>query len=354
LIINFLQIKIIMKNSKTQREQYYGDYLGLDKILEAQFPESEARGVDAHDEMLFIIIHQAYELWFKQMMHELNSIMAIFENPQVDDNAPSMQTAAHRLGRMVEIWKLLVQQVDVLDTMTPMDFLDFRDLLTPASGFQSYQFRCFEARLGLRMEHRFAKEYYQKQLRDEHLQQINEVEQEVSLFDLVERWLTRMPFWAQKYWGDTPEFWQNYRAIFQSGLSGGEAATISMAEFDDVFLGTVSDRQMRLSPEACRSALFINLYREYPLLQLPFQFLGKLLEMDELMSTWRYRHWIMVRRMIGMRSGTGGSSGAGYLKGAMESHQIFKDLSRLATYFVPRQKLPKLPAELVKHLSFNQ
>lgn len=340
-----------MKNSKTQREQYYGDYLGLDKILDAQFPESEARGVDAHDELLFIIIHQAYELWFKQLMHELNSIVAIFERPAVDDNAPSMQTATHRLGRMVEIWKLLVEQVRVLETMTPMDFLDFRDLLTPASGFQSYQFRCFEAKLGLRMEDRFAKEYYQKQLRDEHLHQIEEVEQSTSLFDLVERWLVRMPFWAAQYWGGT-DFWATYREVYASGLTAGEMAEISMTEFDGLFLGK-GERAMRLSPEACRAALFINLYREYPLMQQPFQFLSKLLEMDELMSTWRYRHWIMVRRMIGLRAGTGGSSGAGYLKGALDSHQIFKDFARLATYLVPRQKLPKLPAELVQHLSFN-
>lgn len=342
-----------MKNSITEREQYYGDYLGLDKILNAQFPESEARGVDAHDELLFIVIHQAYELWFKQMMHELNSIMAIFERPEVDDNAPSMQTATHRLNRMVEIWKLLVEQVNILDTMTPMDFLDFRDLLTPASGFQSYQFRCFEAKLGLRMEDRFAKEYYQKQLRDEHLEQINDVEQSRSLFEVVENWLARMPFWAEKFW-EGSDFWAGYREIYAAGLSQRETVEISMAEFDGLFFGKGEGRDVRLSPDATRAALFITLYREYPLLQLPFQFLSKLLEMDELMSTWRYKHLIMVRRMIGMRAGTGGSSGAGYLKGALESHNIFKDFARLATYLVPRQKLPKLPATLVQHLSFNQ
>ncbi len=341
-----------MKNSWTGKEQYYGDYLGLDKILSAQHTESEARGVEAHDELLFIIVHQAYELWFKQLMHELESIIAIFERPAVDDNAPDMQTAAHRLNRMVEIWKLLVEQVRIMETMTAMDFLDFRDLLTPASGFQSFQFRCFEARMGLRMEHRFAREYYQQQLREEHLEMIRRSESGVALFDLVEKWLERMPFFEPKFWEGT-DFWASYKQVFSEGLTEGEAARISTAELENFFFATGEREGVRLSPAACRAALFINLYREFPLLQLPFQLISKLLEMDELMSTWRYRHWIMVRRMIGMRSGTGGSSGAGYLKGAMESHQIFKDFSRLATFLLPRRRLPSLPNELRQKLSFT-
>ena len=341
-----------MKNSLTGNEQYYGDYLGLDKILSAQHPESEARGVEAHDELLFIIIHQAYELWFKQLMHELESIIAIFERPQVDDNAPDMQTAAHRLNRMVEIWKLLVEQVRVLETMTAMDFLDFRDLLTPASGFQSFQFRCFEARLGLRMEHRFAREYYQQQLREEHLKMIERAEKGVALFELVEKWLERMPFFDKKYWGET-DFWTGYKEAFTGGLTEGEAARIPVGDLENFFFASGEREGVRLSTAACRAALFINLYREFPLLQLPFQLINKLLEMDELMSTWRYRHWMMVRRMIGLRSGTGGSSGAGYLKGAMESHQIFKDFARLSTFLLPRRRLPALPNELRQKLSFS-
>ena len=97
-----------MKNSYTGREQYYGDYLALDKILDAQFPESDAKGVEAHDEMLFIIIHQAYELWFKQISHDMVSIIDIFKNDTINDNSEAMQVVTHRLGRVVEIWKLLV------------------------------------------------------------------------------------------------------------------------------------------------------------------------------------------------------------------------------------------------------
>ncbi len=353
----------MMKNSYTGKEQYYGDYLALDKILGAQFPESDAQGVDAHDEMLFIIVHQAYELWFKQIMHDLESVMTIFKNDQIDDNSSGMQVATHRLGRIIEIWKLLVNQVRVLETMTPMDFLDFRDLLTPASGFQSFQFRLLETKLGLKMEQRFAQKYYQQQLRAEHIQAVEEAESNPSLFELLDRWLSRIPFWqVDKYWADfeIPEgadeslhpFWASYRKIYEDGLQANERKSISMQTFDQIFMG-VEQRDMRLSAAACRAALFITLYREYPLLQQPYRLLNMILEIDELMATFRYRHIIMVRRMIGMRSGTGGSSGANYLKGAMEKHQIFAELNSLATYLVPRRKLPQIPERLANNLSFR-
>lgn len=352
-----------MKNSYTQKEQYYNDYLALDKILDAQFPESEARGVDAHDEMLFIIIHQAYELWFKQVMYELDSILDSFQGEQINDNSATLQTVSRHLNRIVEIWKLLVNQIGILDTMTPMDFLDFRDLLTPASGFQSYQFRILETKLGLKMEDRHQKKYYQSQLREEHIQGIKDVEEKSSLFELVDQWLARIPFWnIDKYWSkfEVPAdadqslhpFWATYKHTYQMGLSQGEAKSIDMSHFDLTFFGG-EDRTLRLSPESCRAVLFINLYRDYPLLQLPFQLLGKLLELDELMATWRYRHVAMVHRMIGMRAGTGGSSGANYLRGAMQSHNVFTNLASLTTYLVPRKKLPKLPEELEERLRFK-
>lgn len=344
---------------KPTGSMYYGDYLGLDQLLSAQHPESERLGIDAHDELLFIIIHQAYELWFKQIMHELESILKIFQEEQINDNSPALQTVEHRLGRMVEIWKLLVAQVKILETMTPMDFLDFRDLLNPASGFQSYQFRILEARLGLKMETRHQNKYYQQQLRSEHLQMIEAVEGQTSLFECLEKWLSRMPFSQNQYWKQLPEsandlaFWAHYRAVYQSTLRGEELQTISLAQFDQIFGSAQAERQLRLSPQACRSALFIMLYRGYPLLQTPFKILDKVLELDELMATWRYRHMIMVRRMIGARMGTGGSSGAGYLKGAMENHHIFGDFGALATFLVPRQQLPQLSEELQAALTFQ-
>jgi len=131
-------------------EVHYHDYLALDEILNAQHPESNKYNSSAHDEMLFIIIHQAYELWFKQLHHEADSIVQIMKKPALNDNSPELQTVVHRLNRMVVILRVLVHQIDILETMTPMDFLDFRDELFPASGFQSVQFRLIENKLGMR------------------------------------------------------------------------------------------------------------------------------------------------------------------------------------------------------------
>ncbi|MBT8196754.1 MAG: tryptophan 2,3-dioxygenase, partial [Bacteroidia bacterium] len=115
----------------SKEDVYYSDYLGLDKILNAQELESDKVNKHAHDEMLFIIIHQAYELWFKQVIYELGSVMDIFSQKSINDNAPDMQIAVHRLKRIVKILELAVQQVGIIETMTPLDFLDFRDMLRP-------------------------------------------------------------------------------------------------------------------------------------------------------------------------------------------------------------------------------
>ncbi|MFO0415226.1 MAG: tryptophan 2,3-dioxygenase family protein, partial [Bacteroidota bacterium] len=141
--------------------QYYPSYLQLEKILDSQKPLSFEPGNEpAHDEMLFIIIHQAYELWFKQILFELDYVKKIFEKSKVDDNSEDLNLCRHRLKRVVRILELLNNQVSVLDTMTPMDFLEFRNLLTPASGFQSKQFRLIEATLGLEMQKRHHNDYY--------------------------------------------------------------------------------------------------------------------------------------------------------------------------------------------------
>src|SRR3954464_13444970 len=109
---------------------YYSDYLGLDKITGSQHPVSFKEGkVPAHDEMLFIIIHQAYELWFKQILFEVNSVVDIMSKEKVNDNSAEMQTVVHRMQRVATILRVIVQQIDILETMTPMDFLDFRDML---------------------------------------------------------------------------------------------------------------------------------------------------------------------------------------------------------------------------------
>lgn len=342
------------------KPQYYGDYLELNKILSSQHPVSFEEGnKPAHDEMLFIIIHQAYELWFKQVLFEVDSAITAFKQPSINDNTEDLQTIVHRLSRVITILKVLVQQIDIMETMTPMDFLDFRDMLRPASGFQSWQFKVLEARLGLKYENRYGQEYYISQLRQPEVDIIKKAEAESSLLVLLNTWLERMPFFNNMdAWKDFENsgdgstlhpFWQLYRKRYEESLADAEKN--NLAVFNKIFIE--QDNGQQLSSKASRAALFIMLYRGYPIFQLPFQLLNCLLEIDEQLGTWRHRHMNMVQRTIGTRIGTGGSTGKDYLKAALDSHYIFKDIAQLTSFLIERKKLPRLPQTLVQHLSFN-
>lgn len=337
---------------------HYHDYLQLENLLSAQQPESGRAAAAAHDEMLFIITHQAYELWFKQLHHELDSVRYIMRRPSLNDNAPELQTVVHRLGRMAVILRVLVHQIDVLETMTPMDFLDFRDLLRPASGFQSWQFKLLEAKLGLKFEHRHGQEYYTAHLRPEHVEGIKKAEAEQSLLQLVNVWLERMPFFDNTADWETfsnahrqglHPFWAEYRQRYAHSLA--EAEKGNAAFFDGLFFGEQKEAAT-LSAKAARAALFIMLYRGYPMLQLPFQLLNALLEIDEQLSAWRHRHLNMVHRIIGTRIGTGGSSGKDYLKAAADKHYIFNELAQLTSFLIERRALPQLPKAVERQLGF--
>ena len=143
-----------MSGTRPERKEplYYGDYLQLSKLLDAQELESTKAGETAHDEMLFIVVHQAFELWFKLILWELDALKNLFEKGTVAEKELGRGVA--HLERIVEIQRLFSTHIDILETMTPLDFLDFRDLLVPASGFQSFQWRQIEMRLGLRREDR--------------------------------------------------------------------------------------------------------------------------------------------------------------------------------------------------------
>ena len=353
---------------------YYRDYLELEKILNAQHPESFIKGNEpAHDEMLFIIIHQAYELWFKQILFELDFVLSVFKKSRIDDNSEDLNLVRHRLNRVIRILELLNLQVGILDTMTPLDFLEFRNLLTPASGFQSVQFRILEARLGLEMEKRHEKDYYKRTneggFLPEDFKSITQTEENETLLRLVNNWLERMPFFENEFWKDFQNksisakplhpFWNQYRNIYRKGLTEREALRIQ--DFDYIFFEDQNELtnekaaliKPALSSSAMRAALFIMLYRDFPVFQTSYQILDSLVEIDNLMAGWRHRHLAMVRRMIGMRMGTGNTRGSGYLEGALNRHFIFKDLAGLSTFLIERKNLPKLPIELIKKLSYN-
>jgi tryptophan 2,3-dioxygenase len=325
---------------------HYSDYLQLEKLLSIQELKSDLQ-VHAHDEMLFIVIHQAYELWFKQLLYELDSVIAILEKPAINDDSPELQTVVHRLSRCNTILKLLVQQIEIMETMSPMDFLDFRDMLRPASGFQSTQFKMLEARLGLKFEQRHEKGHYLSQLREAEVSMIRQTETKKTLLELVNEWLERMPFLKEN------DFWKGYRNLYLESLAEGEKEHAVL--FDTVF----SDENIQkipanrsLSPAACRAGLFIMIYPGYPILQLPYRLLVALMEMDEQLSTWRYRHMHMVHRTIGTRLGTGGSSGRSYLQGTVDKHFIFREIAQLTSFLIERKKLPRLDRQLERRLGF--
>src|SRR5262245_48814033 len=266
-----------------RRRCYYSDYLRLDSLLAQQVPESARIGSPAHDEMLFIIVHQAYELWFKLILHELDRIQEDFGADVVEDDR--LGRVVHGLGRINEIVELLVHQLDVLETMTPLDFLDFRDLLTPASGFQSVQFRLIEIRLGLRLEGRLklADSRFDLQLSESDRQRVAQVLHADTLVDQLDRWLTRTPFVELSGYA----FSTAYReAVIQSlaadleAIRANEAISESqreaetraiaaaMARFNAIFEPSAEPSPWRMSFAAVQAALFITVYRDEPVLQL--------------------------------------------------------------------------------------
>ncbi len=246
----------------------YDSYLRVRELTELQHLISDP---PHHDEMLFIVIHQTYELWFKQLLHEVDTIAGMIRTGQT-------LAAARLIGRCVEIQKVLVEQVGILETMTPMDFLAFRDRLAPASGFQSMQFRALEFALGMK-DRRFLADHQEdpealarleRRLADPPLPEV--------FFDL----LRQRGF-------DTPP-------LPTERTEGSEAAG-------------VRDRRI-----AALKVLYERFESHYDLFLLAEALLG----LDAQFQIWRRRHVLMVERVIGGHRGTGGSSGASYLKTTLE------------------------------------
>nr|XP_056711031.1 tryptophan 2,3-dioxygenase [Euleptes europaea] len=212
----------------------YGDYLQLDKILNAQELQSEKKGSKIHDEHLFIVTHQAYELWFKQILWELDSVRVIFQNGHVRDERNMLKIVA-RMHRISMILKLLVEQFSVLETMTALDFFDFRDYLSPASGFQSLQFRLLENKIGVPQSLRvpYNRRHYRDNFKGKENELLLKSEQELTLLQLVESWLERTP-------GLEPEgfnFWGKFEMNVLKGLEEEFAMVQRIVAIDLDLLG---------------------------------------------------------------------------------------------------------------------
>lgn len=350
----------------------YSDYLKIDKIISLQDMESTRLGKPAHDEMLFIITHQTYELWFKQMLFELDSVLHFFKGDKVEENV--LGIAVSRLHRINAIMKLLIDQISVLETMTPLDFLEFRNMLAPASGFQSAQWRLLEVKLGLRKQDRtkFNKQEFDELLKKHERSVVNTAEVDINLVDGLDQWLSRTPFLEQSGFN----FWQNYQkavdGMFKEELERIETdpnldasmkekqrtqVTASRAQFETLFNEEEFNKAKaagvwRLSFQSLKAALLIQLYRNQPILHLPYRIMMELIDLDEHLTTWRQRHMLMAKRMLGSKTGTGGSTGAQYLREAADNHRVFQDLLQLTTFFIPTSKLPALPKEFLDATGF--
>ena len=351
----------------------YTSYLRLPELLTNQVLESEKRGRRAHDEMLFIIIHQTYELWFKQILYELDLVQDVFGGPSVDD--AMLGRAVHAAERIVKIEQLLVSQIDILETMTPMDFLEFRDLLIPSSGFQSEQFRLLEIRLGLKKDARleFNNQSFEQSLEPQVRTRLAQAEAAPSLRDQVDAWLSRTPFieiggfhFRDAYQGALDKLLSQdiERIRTHPHLSAAEKTVqlTSLQKSRDMFDGLLDDARYAelksqgawtLSRKALQAALFLFLYRDEPAAHAGFRMLKALMDIDETLSLWRTRHALMVSRMLGRKVGTGGSAGYDYLRATADKHRAYGDLFAIATFLIPRSALPPLPDEVRKLMRYR-
>lgn len=352
---------------------HYINYLNLDKILSAQTPLSGSGKEAAHDEMFFIIIHQTYELWFKQIIHEIESVMDLFKKDKIDEE--NVGLIVSRIERVNKILQILVKQIDVLETMTSLDFLDFRNHLSPASGFQSHQFRKLEVMLGLNIKkrHQFGGCPYHNQFKGLKKNEILELEESESLFSLIEKWLERIPFLDMKDFNFISEYEHAVNEMMNNEIfsikeskllnEDDKNLRIRMIEenkkyFDQVFdedshKKALENGEISLSYKATMSALLINLYREQPILHLPFKLLKNIVDIDHQIASWRFRHMQMVEKTLGQKIGTGGSSGQEYLKNTIEKHKLFTDIANISTLMISRSYLPQLPKNVKSQLGFN-
>ena len=337
----------------------YGDYLKLHDLLKLQGDERDV----SSDEMHFIIVHQTFELWFKQIIRELSEARDILSQvPVPEDDVPR---AVDHLARTTEIFRLMANQWAVLETLTPQGFLAFRDGLGTASGFESFQMREFEALLGLKSEDRlfgvdplstFRKLSQRGEDEAGVLARLEARVQEETLYDSLMTWIERTPIMGSTYGsdGDDQEVSEYVRTHLDAHRRIGDEAVQKMSALGDRAPGSVRERMDAahdsavafLMPEgdvhrARAGLLFIESYRELPLLTWPRRLIDAFVELEESMAKWRHDHARMVERIIGKRTGTGGTSGVDYLD-ATARYRIFKDLWEVRTILVKPQDRPEL------------
>src|SRR5438093_3505576 len=256
----------------------YANYLKIDDLLSLQRPRSTA---PEHDEMLFIVIHQVYELWFKELLHEFDRVRQLLE----DDES---HRAQHTLKRILTILKVMVAQLDILETMTPLEFFSFRERLEAASGFQSDQFRQIEFLLGIKSR-----------------AAIDRFAEGSRARTALERRFREPTLW---------DAFLHYLAREQYAVPGSMLARDVVA---------------RIEPSADVQRIVVEIYRGDT---KNAELCERLVDLDEGVQEWRYRHVKMVERTIGAKPGTGGSTGAAYLRETI-GRPAFPDLWEIRSQF---------------------
>lgn len=256
----------------------YTNYLKTDQLLELQNPQSDPA---EHDEMLFIIIHQSYELWFKQILHEFDKL-----RPELESG--NTWSAAKTMRRVLTILKTMVSQIDILETMTPLEFSSFRGFLQQASGFQSVQFREMEIICGMRSPHIIKAHGDQPELQ----QELIDREKESTL-------------------------WESFCTYLQS------------YGYDIEIPKRVNEHGLVHEPSSKNQKVLVDIMQQEPEIALLCELF---VDYDEGLQEWRYRHVKMVERTIGTKKGTGGSDGATYLRKTL-NNPIFPDLWEIRTQF---------------------
>jgi tryptophan 2,3-dioxygenase len=339
----------------------YWDYVRVEDLLGLQggVERDEARLSDA--EVVFITVHQVYELWFKLMLRELSTLRDVLAATRVPE--PAMAQAARSLDRVQRIFRSAIGHWDVVESLSTRDYLDFREKLFPASGFQSAQLREIELLLGLTDEERVglgAQGGYLKALRDATggpSPALARVEARratgPTLREALDAWLHRTPIR-----GSTPGrpgdaevvdafLGEHLEALTRQTDCAARAMGATGAS-DPRFARELEAARAYLLPSDARrrriraAILFIEGYRELPLLAWPHEVLSRLVEVEQLFLIFRQRHARMVERVIGRRVGTGGSSGLDYLEQTATAYRIFADLWAARTFLVQKDLLPPL------------
>jgi tryptophan 2,3-dioxygenase len=334
----------------------YGNYLQIEKLLSLQDGPEGHDPLPCNDEMHFIVVHQAFELWFKIVIRELKEAHILLSVASVpEEDIPKI---VHHLQRCVALFDLMAQQWKVMETLTPQDFLSFRDRLGTSSGFESWQMRAVEMLLGLESSQRiggmdpmihFEKLLAEGTISSDVMADLKTIDASPSLNETMRTWLSRTPVNAIA--GDKEVLNSYVERHLEIMKSHGEQVITHMVDIGHGEEESIRPRiesgiagaEEFLRPDGEIDAarvglLFIESYRELPLLAWPRRLLDTIVELEESMLLFRSHHARMVERMIGRRMGTGGSSGVDYLDMTLK-YRIFTDLWAVRTILVKRELL---------------